>query len=173
MIKRIALLVTLLLMAFSATCLAARIYVDNEYHYSIQLPDGFKTVPTKDGCIMSAADSKGATMDVTIRQGTAKEIKAENNKKAFRNLSADYLAEFEKQNFQIYNEYTININPDSYGYYLEGAPLDKHDLGISKNAYVKFIYLGQVYTVTYVSPYDSKDYLKNFSLFRKSINILK
>lgn len=173
MFKRIMLLALLLVTAFCGTCMAGRIYVDRDYHYSIQLPDGFKTIHPKEGCIMSAEDSKGATVDVTIRPSTPQEIKAENSKREFRDLCGTYLSEFEKKPLQIYNEYTVNINPKHFGYYLEGAMKDKNDNGISKNAYVIFIYQGQTYTVTLNSPYDSDLYLRKFSLFRQSINILK
>lgn len=173
MLKRILLLASIMVMAFCATCMAGRIYVDRDYHYSIQLPDGFKTVATKEGCIMSAEDNKGATVDVTVRPSTAQEKRAENSKKLFRDLCVSYLDEFDKMNMQIYNEYTVNINPKHFGYYLEGALKDKHDKGISKNAYVKFIYQGNTYTVTLISPYDSELYLRKFSLFRQSISIIK
>lgn len=173
MFKRILLLTLLLLTTFCSICMAGRIYVDRDYHYSIQLPDGFKIVHPKEGCIMSAEDSKGATVDVTVEPSTPQEVKAEHSKTAFRELCGTYLNNFDKMNMQIYNEYTVNINPKHFGYYLEGAIKDKHDMGISKNAYVKFIYQGQTYTVTLVSPYDSDLYLRKFSLFRQSINLVK
>ena len=173
MLKRVLMLVLVLVTAFCGTCLAGRIYVDRDNHYSIQLPEGFKTVNPKDGCIMSAEDSQGATIDVTVAPSTPQEVKAENSKKLFRDLCGTYLDEYEKANLQIYSEYTVNINPKHFGYYVEGAQKDTHDNPLSKNAYVKFIYQGQTYTVTLVSPYKSELYLSKFSLFRQSSNIIK
>lgn len=172
MFKRVFLMVCVMLVCFCSVSMAnSRIYYNEEHHFSIQLPEGFEKITQGDNKIMFSQDGMGGEFFVTSRKASEAEIAAETDKKLWRKLTAGYLKEYDKPNFLVYREFTVNINQKHFGYYVEGEKRDAEDHGLSKHVFVKFMNHGKMYEVTYNAPYASKNYLKSYALFRKAITV--
>lgn len=178
MLKKVILTAALAL-SVTASCFAAKveepvtsskIFQDNDYKISVQLPEGFDyTDESGDGVVVAASDKKGGFYKVIAVDAEAKDANASTNKDKLHDLKDSIKEEYSKKGFEIYNEYTIKINPDRFGYFMEGYTKGTDTHARVKNSIIVFFHNNKKFTVTLKAPYEKKGYLKNFKRFRTSI----
>lgn len=173
------LMASVLALSVTASCFAAKveepvtsskIFQDNDYKISVQLPEGFDYADDNgENVVVAAEDKKGAYYRVVAIDADPSQAGAATDKKILHNLKDDIKKEYIKNGFEIYNEYTVKINPDHFGYFLEGFTSGNSDNGRVKNSIIVFFHNNKKFTVTLRAPYSQKGYLKNFKRFRTSI----
>ena len=170
---------SVLTFALASSCFAAKvneadvsykIFQDNDYKISVQLPEGFDYADNTEANVVEAAeDKKGGYYKIVAEDAEASLMDAGTNKEKLHDLKDGIKKEYLKSGLEIYSEYTIKINPNRYGYFLEGYYKGDGDKGKSKNSVIVFFFNNKKYTVTLTSPYGKKGYLKSFKRFRTSI----
>ena len=176
--KKLLLLIALVF-AMSTTCFAAKveepvssskIFQDSDYKISVQLPEGFDYADDDgEGVIVAASDKKGGLYNVVAEEVDAKKNSISSDKEKLKKEIDNFRKEYVKDGLEIYSEYTIKINPDRYGYFMEGYYSGKGDHVKMKTAIIKFYHNDKLFTVTLKAPYEKKGYLKSFKRFRTSI----
>ena len=168
-----------LALSVTASCYAAKvepvetsskIFQDNDYKISVQLPEGFDYADeTGENVVVAAEDKKGGYYKVVAVDAEPGQGDAATDKKVLHKLKDGIKDEYRKNGFEIYSEYTIKINPDHYGYFMEGFTESKGSQAKVKNSIIVFFHNDKKFTVTLDAPYAQKGYLKNFKRFRTSI----
>ena len=178
MLKKLG-LAAVLAFSLTASCFAAKveepvtsskIFQDNDYKISVQLPEGFDYADDNgENVVVAAEDKKGAYYRVTAVDADPSQAGASTDRKLLRKLKDGIRDEFTKYGFEIYNEYTIKINPDRFGYFMEGYTNGNSEKSRVKNSVIVFFHNDKKFYVTLRAPYSQKGYLKNFKRFRTSI----
>ena len=168
-----------LALSVSASCFAAKvdapvtsskIFQDSDYKISVQLPEGFDYADTtEENVVVAAEDKKGGYYKVVAVDAEASKMKAGTDKETLHDMKDELKKEYTKNGFEIYNEYTVKINPNRYGYFMEGYTKGDAEKGKVKNSIIIFFHNNKKFYVTLKAPYDQKGYLKNFKRFRTSI----
>jgi len=172
-------LASVLALSVTASCFAAKveepitsskIFQDNDYKISVQLPEGFDYSDVSgDNIVVAAEDKKGAYYRVEAVDAEPSQAGAATDRKKLRKLKDDIRKEYTKNGFEIYSEYTIKINPDHFGYFMEGFTSGVNDNGRVKNSIIVFFHNNKKFYVTLKAPYSKKGYLSSFKRFRSSI----
>lgn len=166
--------------AMCATCFAAKIepsatsskiFQDSEYKISVQLPEGFDYADEEGPDVVVAADDKkGATYNVVAVEADPKEVAAATNKDMLKDIVDKQDRKLLLDNgLELYHEYTVKINPDHVGYFMDGYVKGNGDNGKVKTSIIIFYHNNKKFTVTLKAPYNQKGYLKSFKRFRTSI----
>ena len=168
-----------LALSVTASCYAAKvepvetsskIFQDNDYKISVQLPEGFDYADdAAENVVVAAEDKKGGFYKVIAEDVAEGQGIAGTDKVKLHHIKDDLRKPYLKNGFKIYHEYTVKVNPDHFGYFLDGFTQGKDDKGREKNAILIFFHNDKKFTVTLSAPYDQKGYLKNFKRFRTSI----
>lgn len=176
--KKLFLLIAMIF-AMNTTCFAAgsdspvassKIYQDSEYKISVQLPEGFDYADDEDiNTVVAAEDKKGGSYKIVAIDAESDKAEAGTDKTKLRELKDSFKKEYTKSGLEIYSEYTIKINPDHFGYFMEGYVKGSGDSGKIKLAVIKFYHNNKLFTVTLKAPYEQKGYLRSFKRFRTSI----
>lgn len=168
-----------LVFAMSTTCFAAKIeqpvtsskiFQDSEYKISVQLPEGFDYADDDEAnVVVAASDKKGGTYNVVAEEVDPKMMEAGTDKEKLEKLAEKFKKEYTGKGLELYNDYIIKINPDRFGYFMEGYNKGGSESGKNKTSVIKFYHNNKLFTVTLKAPYNKKGYLKNFKRFRTSI----
>lgn len=168
-----------LVFAMSSSCFAAKIdqpatsskiFQDSEYKISVQLPEGFDYADDdNEGVVIAASDKKGGTYNIVAQEVDHKLMEAGTDKEKLGKLTDGFKDEYTKKGLEIYHDYIIKINPDRFGFFMEGYNKGGSESGKNKTSIIKFYHNDKLFTVTLKAPYEKKGYLKNFKRFRTSI----
>lgn len=178
MLKKLAMSAAMIF-ALNASCFAAngndsvtssKIFQDNDYKISVQLPEGFDYADdTTENVVVAAEDKKGGFYRVIAEDAVEGQAVAGTDKVKLHHIKDELRKPYVNNGFKIYHEYTVKVNPDRFGYFLDGFTQGKNDKGREKNAILIFFHNDKKFTVTLKAPYEQKGYLKNFKRFRTSI----
>jgi len=178
MFKKLA-LASVLALSVTASCFAAKvesnnhnskIFQDSDYKISVQLPEGFDYSDDKgENVVVAAEDKKGGYYKIVAVEAEPNKLSAATDKEALDKLKEGFKEEYTSHGMTVYNDYTIKINPNRIGYFMEGFTRGNAEYGKVKNSVIKFYHNNKLFTVTLRAPYEKKGYLKSFKRFRTSI----